>query len=205
MGNLGMQLGIKVGSTLRSSLGSFFSSENRGLIIAHAIPGRRRYTTEVLKGQSSETCALIEQAICKVDYVTSCKVNPVTGSLTVTYTCDEPTASAFFEGVSHTLTGMHAQHEKTLIPTSMISASYHLNDQARAIRDQMRNFMNHAEPLFISRLVGLSFLGYGLFRMIYRGDRPSGIQVFWWGMALLLRRSHRDAPANQNNPLPPRQ
>ena len=82
MGNLGMQLGIKVGSTLRSSLGSFFSSENRGLIIAHAILGRRRYTTDVLKGQSSETCALIEQAICKVDYVTSCKVNPVTGSVT---------------------------------------------------------------------------------------------------------------------------
>lgn len=205
MNNLGMQLGVKVGSSLRSGLSSFFNSENRGLIIAHAIPGRRRYTTNVLKDQTPEACALIEEAICKVDYVTSCKVNPVTGSLTVTYTCDENTASAFFEGVSHALTGMHAQHEKTMIPSSMISAGYHLNDQARAIRDHMRNFLNHAEPLFISRLVGLSFLGYGLFRMLYRGDRPSGIQVFWWGMALLLRRSHRDAPpsANGQPPQPP--
>lgn len=195
MGNLGMQLGIKVGASLRSVLGSMFKPAKSGLVIAHSIVGRRRYTTEVLKGQSAETCALIEKAICKVEYVTSCKVNPITGSLVVTYTCDESTASAFFEGVSHTLTGMHAQHEKSIIPTSLISASYQLNDQARALRDQMRNFLNHSEPLFISRLVGLSFLGYGLFCMLYRGDRPSGIQVFWWGMALLLRRSHRDAPA----------
>lgn len=192
MTNLGMALGIKVGSSVGGLIGSIFKGENNGLIIAHSVPGRRRYTSRALKGQSAEVCETIEQAVVAVDYICSCKVNPITGSLTVTYTCSEDDARDFFEGLSHFLTGEHAQHEKTLIPTSMIGATYRLNDGARAAREQLKNFLNHAEPLFISRIVGISFIGYGLYRIIYNGDRPSAIQVLFWGMGLLLRKSHND-------------
>ncbi len=199
MTNLGMALGIKVGASIRSVLGSIFSAQNSGLVIAHALPGRRRYTAQALKGQSRETCTAIEQAILGVENINSCKVNPVTGSLTVTYSMDEDDARSFFEGLSHFLTGNHAQHEKSVIPTSMINAPYRLNDEARAARERIKDFFNHAEPLFISRIAGLAFIGYGVYRMIYGGDRPSSTQVLFWGLGLLMRQSHKDP-----NPLKPK-
>ena len=194
MVNLGMLVGIKVGTTIRSLFGSIFApGANQGLIIAHAIPGRRRYQSSALRGLSQEVCSCVEKAILdSSEQISSAKVNPITGSLTVTYSFSEEDALAFFEGLSHALTGTHAQHEKSVIPTSLITASNRLNDEARAVRSQVKSFFNMAEPLFISRIAGLAFLGYGIYRMIYNGDRPSGIQLFWWGMGLLLRQSHKD-------------
>ena len=92
----------------------------------------------------------VEEAISAVDYITSCKVNPITGSLTATYTCSESEARDFFESLSHYLTGEHAQHEKSLIPSSMIGASNRINDEARAAIDNLKQFLNHTEPLFLA-------------------------------------------------------
>ena len=185
--NIGMSLGYKVGA----SIGALLSGDLLGLVIAHSIPGRRRYSCKMLKNLDPESCAAIEQAVNSVDLITSCKVNPITGSLIVTYTMDERSANIFFEQLSHSLTGTHAQHEKTVMPASMISVSNLLNDEARAAKEKLKDFLNKSSPLVMSRLIGLSFVGYGVYRMIYRGDRPSAIQVFFWGLGLLLRPSHK--------------
>lgn len=195
MSELGIVLGIKAGSSIRRIVGALFGGEGNGLVIAHSIKGRRRYTSRALRNLGEEGCRSIEDAIAQVDYITSCKVNPRTGSMTATYNCSEAEARDFFEGLSHYLTGEHAQHEKTLIPSSMIGASNRLNDEARAAIDNLKQFLNHAEPLFFSRVIGVAFIGYGVYRIVFSGDRPSATQVLFWGMALLLRQSHRDVPA----------
>ena len=41
-------------------------------------------------------------------------------------------------------------------------------------------------------MLGLALFSYGLIRILYRGDRPAGPQLFWWGLGLLLRQSHPD-------------
>ena len=137
-------------------------------------------------------CKSVEEAINAVEYITSCKVNPITGSLTATYTCSESEARDFFESLSHYLTGEHAQHEKSLIPSSMIGASNRINDEARAAIDNLKQFLEPHEPLFFSRVIGMAFIGYGVYRIVISGDRPSATQVLFWGMGLLLRQSHRD-------------
>lgn len=186
--NVGMSFGYKVGS----AISAIFSGDLIGLTIVHHIPGRRRYNCNMLKNLSYENCQAIEQAVLSVELITSCKVNPITGSILVTYDMDEVSANSFFEQLSHSLTGNHAQHDKTVIPSSMISATNLLNDEARAAKEQIKAFLNHSTPLFFSRLIGLSFIGYGVYRMVYSGDRPSAIQVFFWGLGLLMRQSHKD-------------
>ena len=192
MSDLGIVLGIKAGSSIRRIVGALLGGEGNGLIIAHSIVGRRRYTSKALKNLGAEGCKSIEEAISAVEYITSCKVNPITGSLTATYTCSESEARDFFESLSHYLTGEHAQHEKSLIPSSMIGASNRINDEARAAIDNLKQFLNHTEPLFFSRVIGMAFIGYGVYRIVISGDRPSATQVLFWGMGLLLRQSHRD-------------
>lgn len=187
MVNVGMNLGIKIGSALRNA----FSTENNGLIIAHRIHGRRRYTSKALINETELCEALYQYLTTNVDGLESCKVNPITGSVTVTYKTHEKDIDRIFDTLSHHLAGKHAQQEESILPSSVITVSDNINDTLRGARDNIRSFFNHTEPLFISRLVGVGLLVYGVMRMVTRGDRPAGPQLFWWGLGLLLRQSHR--------------
>lgn len=189
--NLGLLLGIKVGSALRNTL----STENDGLIIAHRIKGRRRYLSKALKNHP-ETCQIVQEALSQIEEVTYCKINPVTGSLTVAYTLPENKMDLILDSFSHALAGKHAQQESTILPSAVITVSDNINDTFRSARDSIRNFFNHTEPLFVSRLVGMGLLFYGVTLMINRGDRPAGPQLFWWGLGLLLRQSHKHNKEN---------
>lgn len=185
--NIGFDLGVKLGNGLYK----IFSPQNTGLVIAHKICKRRRYTCSVLKGQQ-DLCANVQKELNRIEGVTSAKVNPYTGSVTVSYTLLEKDADRLFDELSHLISGKHAQHEATLIvPSSMVAVSDNINDSVRSIRDNIRNFFNHTEPLFVSRLVGVAFIGYGVYSMIFRGDRPSATQVFFWGLGLVMRQSHK--------------
>ncbi len=179
-------IGIKTGSFLRK----LFCLDNSGLVIAHRIKGRRRYTSKTLKGKH-QLCAVIEKALRRFPCFTSIAVNPVTGSITVTYTAAEQVIDTIFDTVSHQISGRHAQQEKTIIPPTLINAGNNLNDTARKVRHDLKVFLNHTEPLFLSRITGVILAAYGLSRVIFRGERPSGVQLFWWGLALLLRQTHR--------------
>ncbi len=185
--NSPFDLGVKAGTMLRRML----TVENRGMIIAHRMTGRRRYTCKRLKGDA-DLCAALQETIAAFPKITSVKISPITGSITVTYTQEEKIIDGLFDSLSHQLGGHHAQQEHSILPSSFITISDSLNETARGLKDRMCTFLNHTEPLFASRLLGLALISYGLSRIIMRGDRPAGPQLFWWGLGLLLRQTHRD-------------
>ena len=53
---------------------------NRGMVIAHRIPGRRRYYAKRLIG-NEELAKLLETSLVKLDYVDEVKASHITGSL----------------------------------------------------------------------------------------------------------------------------
>ena len=178
-------LGLKAGGFVRS----LFEGSPDVLIIAHRIKGRRRYTCQALKGNPA-LCEAVTGALRDFPLISSVNVNPVTGSLTVTYSQEESVMDALFDTLSHELSGRHAQQEESFLPRSLIEMGENLNDSARRLKDGMASFLNHSEPVFVSRIAGLALIAYGVSRVL-RGERPSGPQLFWWGVALLLRQTHR--------------
>lgn len=181
------EIGLQTGVAFRR----LFSFENNGMLIAHRIKGRRRYTCKAIKGQN-DLCKTIYQALISFPQIKSATVNPVTGSITVSYDQDEAVIDSIFDTLSHQLAGHHAQQERTVIPQALITVSNNINDTARKVRDDIRGFLNHTEPMFLSRILGLALITYGLSRVVLRGDRPAGPQLFWWGLGLLLRQTHKD-------------
>ncbi len=177
--------GVAAGSALRKALAG-----KQGLVIAHRLPGRRRYSCAQLKGEG-EICSLLEQALCAYEGVDEVRANPYTGSLTLCFHCAENDIDALADAASHIIAGCHAIHEKSFIPNAMLSAGDSLTDALRLLREQVGRFLRREEPLFLSRITGLLLLGWGLYLVVGRGDRPSGPQMFWWGIGLLLRQSHR--------------
>ncbi len=179
------QMGYKFGSGVRKM---FTGSD--GLIIAHRLPGRRRYTCERIKGDK-ELCTELETLIYKFPGVKTARVNPVLGSITVAYEQEEKVMDALVDTISHQIAGKHAQQEESSIPSNILTASDNLTDSIRNLRMKVCGFFNHQEPMFFTRLGGLALFGYGVYR-IYSGDRPSGTQMFLWGLAILMRQSHPD-------------
>ena len=62
---------------------------NRGMVIAHRIPGRRRYSCEAIKGRP-EICSRIEDLLLGLDGFDSVRVSPVTGSVIAEYSMPSP-------------------------------------------------------------------------------------------------------------------
>ncbi|MCR5537133.1 MAG: hypothetical protein K6F05_06955 [Succinivibrio sp.] len=183
---LGFDAGVQIGNTLRNLLFT-----NNGMVIAHRIKGRRRYSCQALKGQP-EVCRELEHELQDFPGMTSCKVNPITGSVTICYTCSEKAINALFDALSHQIAGKHAVQEETIIPTGVLTVADNVNDTFQNVKQLLTKFFNHTEPAFLTRIAGMILLIYGFNRVFNNGDRPSGPQILLWGLALLMRRSHPD-------------
>ncbi len=182
----GYGFGVKIGQAIRETLFS-----NHGMIIAHRMKGRRRYTCLALKG-NDQACSVLEQTLRDFPGVTSCKISPVTGSVTITYTQQEKVINALFDALSHQIAGKHAVQEQTLLPTGVLTVGDNINDTFRGAKNRITRFFNHSEPAFFTRMAGLALLVYGINRVVLGGERPAGPQLALWGIALLLRQSHPD-------------
>ncbi|MBO6258390.1 MAG: heavy-metal-associated domain-containing protein [Succinivibrio sp.] len=180
----GYGAGVKIGNSIRELLFA-----NHGMIIAHRIPGRRRYTCIALKG-NAEACSELEKNLQTFPGITSARVSAVTGSVTITYTQSEKVINALFDALSHKIAGKHAVQEETIIPTGVITVGDNINDTLQKAKKGITRFINHTEPAFLTRMAGIALLCYGLNRIISNGDRPAGPQLALWGLALLIRRSH---------------
>lgn len=180
----GFSTGIKIGIKLRELLFS-----NDGMVIAHRIKGRRRYVCNALK-RNEEACRELEQILADFPGITSAKVNPITGSVTITYTQTEKAINALFDALSHQIAGKHAVQEETILPTGMLTVGDNINDTFRNVKNRITKFFNHASPAFFSRLMGAVLLIYGLNRVIRGKELPAGPQLTLWGLALLMRPSH---------------
>lgn len=162
---------------------------NRGMVIAHRIPGRRRYSCEAIKGRP-EVCARIEELLLGLDGFDSVRVSPVTGSVTAEYSVPEETADLVFDALSHAVAGKHALQEQTVIPTGIVTAGDNIYDIFRGLKKGILTFLDHTGPAFFTRIAGFALLAYGINRVVFQGDRPSGTQILFWGLALLLRPTH---------------
>ncbi|MCR5085238.1 MAG: hypothetical protein K6A65_07025 [Succinivibrionaceae bacterium] len=182
----GVSLGLKVGSAIHGLL----AGGSDGMVIAHRLKGRRRYTCRGIKGQP-EACAALEAELSRFPGMRSARVSPVTGSITVTYEQRERVIDALFDALSHQVAGKHAVQESTVIPTGLVTASNNLNDLLNQVVSLAKRFMNHTEPMFWTRIAGLALVAFGVTKVM-RGERPSGPQLALWGIALLLRQTHPD-------------
>ncbi len=188
----GFGTGIELGRALREKVFC-----NEGMVVAHRIKGRRRYTCKALKG-NDRACADLQKLLGTVPGITSVRVSPILGSVTVTYTQSERNINALFDALSHKIAGTHAIQEETIIPTPALNVSNCLSDTARGIGRRIGRFINHTEPSFFMRIAGLALLVYGFNRIVLNGDRPAGPQIMLWGLALLARPSHPDPrPLNE--------
>lgn len=194
--NKSLQFGMNFGRMIAN----IFSTQNSGFVIAHRINGRRRYICQTLI-HSRDLCFELENLLKQVPGVISVKASHITGSVVIVYNTNESEIDMLFDSLSHTIAGQHAQQEASLLPSAVITVSDNINVGLTVAKEQVKNFFNHTEPLFISRVVGMGLLVYGIIRMIYRGDRPAGPQLFWWGLGLLLRQSHKhnQAIGQKNN------
>lgn len=182
----GFDTGIKIGRYLRERIFC-----NEGMVIAHRIKGRRRYICKALRGNTS-ACRDLEKLLKALPGFTFVRVNPILGSVTVSYTQNEKDINALFDALSHEIAGTHAIQEQTIIPTGALNVSNCLSDTARGITRKVGRFINHTEPAFFVRIAGLALLFYGIRRVVFYGDRPAGPQILLWGLALLARPSHPD-------------
>lgn len=120
---------------------------NRGMVIAHRIPGRRRYSCEAIKGRP-EVCARIEELLLGLDGFDSVRVSPVTGSVTAEYSVPEETADLVFDALSHAVAGKHALQEQTVIPTGIVTAGDNIYDIFRGLKKGILTFLDHTGPAF---------------------------------------------------------
>lgn len=178
-------MGQNVGEALARVL-----TPHPGIVVVHRIAGRRRYNCRILKGKP-EICAEIEKMLQNYPGMDHAAVSPLTGTILVCYHCPEKQISELIDALSHLVSGTHAIHDKSIIPSIALSAGENLNDSAIRLRELTSRFLNREAPLFLSRIAGFLLVCYGLSRVLGRGERPSGPQLFWWGLALLLRQSHR--------------
>jgi hypothetical protein len=181
-----MQAGLLLGRAIHNLF-----SGNAGMVIASRQKNRRRYTCQSIKGER-EVCAILEQLIADFPGIKTVTVNQITGSITVTYEQDEEYIDALFDALSHHLAGKHAVQERTIIPTRMLTVSDNINDSLRYAKKKVAGVFSHTEPVFLSRLLGIALFIYGINRIVLKGDRPAGPQLFLWGLALLMRQSHPD-------------
>ncbi|MDD7022978.1 MAG: hypothetical protein PUI29_10490 [Aeromonadales bacterium] len=188
----GFSTGMELGRALREKVFC-----NEGMVIAHRIKGRRRYTCKALKG-NAQACFDLEKLLKTVPGITMARVSPILGSVTVCYTQTEKNINALFDALSHEIAGTHAIQEETIIPTGALSVGDCLSDAARGIGRRVGKFINHTEPAFFMRIAGVALLVYGFNRIVLNGDRPAGPQIMLWGLALLARPSHPDPkPLNE--------
>lgn len=185
--------GYNLGKKFGNAISQVFSIENQGMIIAHRIKGRRRYTCLALKGRD-DLCAHLNDILSQFPGITDVKINKVTGSVVVCYNQKESVINDLFDLLSHNIAGKHAQQEKTAIPSSVITVSDNITDAVRNTFGDIKTFFSHTEPLFLSRLAGIALVGYGIMRMVANGDRPAGPQLLLWGLALMMRQGHKDPP-----------
>ncbi len=178
-------LGQKFGTALARMF-----TPNPGIVVVHRIAGRRRYNCQVLQGKP-EICVEIQKMLQNYPGMDTAVVSPLTGTILVCYHCPEKQISEVIDALSHLISGTHAIHDKSIIPSIALSAGENLNDSAIRLRELTSRFLNREAPLFLSRIAGFALVCYGISRVVGRGERPSGTQLFWWGLALLLRQSHR--------------
>lgn len=149
-----------------------------------ALPGRRRYRAENISGKLK---ILMEGNISKLDYVNSIEVNPVSGSILITF--DEVNEDKIFEleqwMKARLFAPNYAAFERDARLNKMLYGS---------ITNSVKNTVEHVSNIIIREshgmldiksLFSMIFVVLGFRKVILNGEAPSGIQMLWWAVSLM--------------------
>lgn len=154
--------------------------------LVSSLPGRRRYRMAALVN-NAPLAVLLEKKLVEFAPVNTVQVNPVTGSILITFQASaeaEVAMNNLMEKLRQRLVPVEAEgnkgKRKKLSPTtyasSWTSTGSFLNDKVRGLS---RNSFD------ISTLLSLFFLVRGIRKMVLYGQRPAGPTMVWWALHLM--------------------
>lgn len=158
--------GIK-SNTLPSIFGKFE--------VAHAIPGRIRYFAPLLEDIDTSLPNRIENELSKIDGITSVRVNPMSGSLILTYD-DAHIEDYVVHGIVLKLLGL--EKELDYSPESTLFKDLKLF--GRGLDHQIHK--SSAGLLDFKTSLMMALVSIALYRIVIMRERsiPSGFNLLWW-------------------------
>lgn len=172
-----MVLGFILASLFKKRLGKSeaLPSVIGKLEVAHAIPGRIRYNAPLLEDSSDSLRNRIETELTKIEGIDSAQVNPVSGSLILTY--DDAQVKDFVaHGIALKLLGLEEELEHT--PESVLLRE--LKFIGRAVDHQI--YQSSAGLLDLRTALTMALASIALYRIVVLRDRtlPGGVNLLWW-------------------------
>lgn len=153
--------------------------------LVSALPGRRRYRAARI---APSIAALLEERLAALDFVKSCEVSAVSGSILI----------EFDEADSLRVDALAAWLKEHLFPAAPAdgAAEYagldesHAGRITRSVRNSGREFSawinRHTAGWFdMSSLVSLLFALRGIRKVLMTYSSPSGAQMLWWALSLM--------------------
>lgn len=168
----GLALGISAGRKLHQLMAG------GGFTLVHALPGRRRYQHDDLP-DNQELALEWEQQLARVRGMKQVRVNAVTGTILLEYSCQEECIDLVLDYLQqlHNLPAANADYGK-------------LGMNIRGLFRQIDRtlFTNTGRALDLRTVVALLMLVSGGAKIWNLGQRPSGPQMVWWAYSLLKGR-----------------
>jgi hypothetical protein len=168
----GLALGISAGGKLHQLLGGARFSQ------VHALPGRRRYQHDDLLN-NKELATEWEQHLIRVKGINTVKVNPVTGSILLEYSCQEEYIDLAMNYLNelHKMPGPRDDYGKLGI-----------NIRSLCRRMNRNIFRNTGHTLDLRTVLAIIMFVGGTAKIWRLGQRPAGPQMVWWAYSLLKGR-----------------
>lgn len=162
--------GIK-SNTLPSIFGKFE--------VVHAIPGRIRYFAPLLEDMDKSLPHRIENELSKIDGIKSVNVNPISGSLILTYD-DALIKDHVVHGIVLKLLGL--EKELDYSPESTLLKELKLF--GRGLDHQIHK--SSAGLLDFKTSLMMALVSIALYRIIILRERsiPSGLNLLWWSYVM---------------------
>lgn len=169
----GLALGLSAGKQIHQMLCN--KEKEPVLQLAHAIDGRRRYYYKKLV-QNPIFAAKITKRLLMIQGILSVKCNPVTGSILLTFTCNDKAVEVHLQ---------NALYVSTLPDATAPYAHYRMRlmDYIKKINEKIRQTTQQKYDL--PTMISMVLLMNGLKKIFLLGQRPSGPQLVWWALSLL--------------------
>jgi copper chaperone CopZ len=147
--------------------------------VAHAIPGRIRYSAPLLVNSDTLLLNRIDKELTKVDGIKSVQSNPISGSLIVIY--DEAQIEDYVvHGIALKVLGLEKELEHT--PESILLRELKL--LGRALNQQI--YQSSAGLLDLNSSLMITLVTIALYRIVFMQERtlPSGLNLLWWAYVI---------------------
>lgn len=160
--------------------------------LVHAIKGRRRYRSDLLKDQKfAEDLKRKFDNISEFAFINKIKINNVTGSILLEYLSNdsnEKYIDDLFSGLNQNIEKLESGKELEAKKRSTISKRLtYLNFVMKKSLNKLNSSVANStyNILDLKTFVGLLFFGLGGYRVLTLKEFPAGPQMMWWGYHIL--------------------